>query len=149
MIRLKDLIKELNDGEIEELELSKVKSLITQTFKKKYPEAKLYFEEDDYLYVSTDEEDPTAASMWGEGSRDNYYLAFNLYAEGDVLNLVVGNATANKYKGVTTDIFKALFDFGTKKYKPINQKILYIEDDRSDSVWEKVAKKLGVDYEES
>ena len=147
MIKLKKLIKELNDGDLQEVNLKDVQSLITQTFAKKYPKAKLYFEQEDYMYVSTDKDEPTAASMWGEGSRKHYYFAFNLYAEGETLNLVISNATANEYKGVSSDIIKALFDFGTKKYRPINQKILYIEDDRSDGVWEKIAQKLGVEYE--
>ena len=147
MIKLKTLLKELSDGEIQEVELGDVKSLITQTFAKKYPKAKLYFEQEAYVYVSTDKDNPSAASMWGEGNRKHYYLAFNLYAEGDTLTLVVSNATANEYTGVTGDIMKGLFDFGMNKYKPIKQKILYIEDDRSDGVWEKMAQKLGANYE--
>ena len=147
MIKLKRLLTELSDGSLEEVELQDVKPLITQIFAKKYPKAKLYFEQQQYVYVSTDKNNPSAASMWGEGNRKHYYLAFNLYAEGDVLTLVVGNATANEYKGVTGDIIKGLFDFGVSKYEPIKQKILYIEDDRSDGVWEKIAQKLGADYE--
>lgn len=149
MIKLKRLIKELNDGDLQEVDLKDVQSLITQTFAKKYPKAKLYFDQEAYVYVSTDKENPSAASMWGEGSRKHFYFAFNLYAEGDVLNLVISNATANEYKGVTGDLVKALFDFGMKKYSPINQKILYIEDDRSDGVWEKMAQKLGAEYQSS
>lgn len=147
MIKLKKLIKELTDGEMQEVDLKDVQSLIIQTFAKKYPKAKLYFDQEAYLYVSTDKEDPAAASMWGEGNRKHYYFAFNLYAEGETLNLVISNATANEYKGVTGDLVKALFDFGTKKYSPINQKILFIEDDRSGGVWEKMAQKLGAEYE--
>lgn len=147
MIKLKKLIKELSDGEIQEVDLTDIQPLIKQTFAKKYPKAKLYFEQEDYTYVSTDKDEPTAASMWGEGSRKHYYFAFNLYAEGETLNLVISNATANGFKGVTGDIVKALFDFGTKKYKPIKQKVLNIEDDRSGGVWKKIAQKLGVEYE--
>lgn len=147
MIKLKRLIKELSGGDLQETDLNDIQSLITQTFAKKYPKAKLYFEQETHIYVSTDKENPSAASMWGEGSHKHYYFAFNLYAEGETLNLVVGNATANNYKGVTGDLVKALFDFGSKKYSPITQKILFIEDDRSGGVWEKMAQKLGAEYQ--
>jgi len=141
------VLKELTDGELEEAELNEVKPIITQIFAKKYPKVKLYFDQEDYIYVSTDKDDPSAASMWGEGNRRHYYLAFNLYAEGETLNLVVANATANKYSGVTGDIIKAMFDFGAKRFNPITERVLVIEDDRSDGYWEKLAQKLGADYQ--
>lgn len=148
MIKLKHLLKELTDGKLEEAELNEVKPIITQVFAKKYPGVKLYFERESYINVSTDKENPSAASMWGEGNRKHYYLSFNLYAEGETLNLVVANATANKYSGVTGDIIKAMFDFGAKRFNPITERVLVIEDDTSDGYWEKLAQKLGASYEE-
>lgn len=148
MIKLKHLLKELTDGELEEAELSEVKPIITQVFDKKYQGVELYFEQESYINVSTDKENPSAASMWGEGDPKHYYLSFNLYAEGETLNLVVANATANKYSGVTGDIIKAMFDFGAKRFNPITERVLVVEDDRSGGYWEKLAQKLGASYEE-
>ena len=148
MIKLKKLLKELADGDIEETELSDVQSIIKRIFAKKYPGVKLYFEQENYINVSTDKENTSAASMYGEGNpEEHFYLSFNLYAEGETLNLVGANANAGPYKGVTADIFKAMFEFGEKKFAPITQKILVTEDDVTGGYWKKLAQTLDVEYE--
>lgn len=120
---------------------------IKRAFKTKYPDP-LYFQNDaNYLYVSTDKRNPDAASMWGRGNPKHYYLAINLYADDAELVLVVANATANNFKGVTTPILKAIFDYGMKALKPVKKKVLSIEDDKSGGVWKKIALQLGVTYE--
>jgi hypothetical protein len=141
--------KIVKESSFKEADLDELIPVAEKAFATVYPN-ELYFDNDgSYLYISTDKEDPGAASMWGEGSRKHYYLSINLYEEDGTLNLVVNNATANKFKGATTPILKAMFDYGTTKLGPIKNKVLYIEDDRSDGTWKQIAKQLKVKYESS
>ena len=136
-------------GDITELELSELEPALKAAFAKKYPDSNLYFLQEDLMYVSTDEEEPDAGSMWGDGKEGEYYLAFNAYIENGVLTVLVENATAGNYKGVTGDFLKAVFNKAKQSHGPISKSVLAIRDDRSGGKWEQIASKLGVEYEDA
>lgn len=136
-------------GDIVELELSEFESALEAVFAKKYPDSNLYFMQEDLMYVSTDEEEPDAGSMWGDGKKGEYYLAFNAYIEDGVLTVLIENATAGNYKGVTGDFLKAIFNKAKQSHGPIAKSVLSIRDDRSGGKWQEIASKIGVEYEDA
>lgn len=146
-IKLSKIIKEIKG--FVELDLSEFEDVLETAFKRKYPDSNLYFLESDLKYISTDEEEPDAASMWGSGKKEEYYLALNAYIDEGELIILVENASAGNYKGVTGDLLKAIFDKAKQKYSPITRSVLAIRDDRSGGKWEQIASKLGVEYEDA
>lgn len=148
MIKLSKIIKEIKD-EFVELDLSEFEDVLEAAFKKKYPDSNLHFLQSDFMYISTDEEEPDAASMWGSGKKGEYYLALSVYIENGELNILVVNASAGNYKGVTSDFLRAIFNKAKQSHGPISKSILAIKGDSSGGKWEQIASKLGVEYEDA
>lgn len=149
MIKLKDLLKEINEPlEVKELHLKDVKSAIKDAFNKKYGYLNLYMKESDYIYISTDR-NPERLSMYGDGNPNHYYLAISCYNDGEDLTVVATNASAGPFegKGLTSDILKAVFEVGEKKLGPYSRKVLYVDDDASGGAWQNISNKLGVEYD--
>ena len=136
-------------SDIEELDVSEFEPTLKAIFAKKYPDSKLHFLQSDFMYISTDEEDPEAASMWGSGKKGEYYLALNVYIENGELNILIANASAGNYKGVTSDFLRAIFNKAKQSHGPISKSILAIKGDSSGGRWEQIASKLGVKYQDA
>jgi len=142
-------------GDIIELELSEFESALKAIFAKNYPDSNLYFLQEERMYVSTDEEEPDAASMWGEGSDEEYYLAFNVLIEDTEedreLTVLIDNASRGNYPGITTEFLKAIFEIAKRNHgsrlEPITKSTLLITRNSNQEKWEQIASKLGVEYE--
>lgn len=128
-----------------QLDSDDIKPWVISAFNQIYPGVELYFEDDDYVYISTNE-DAAQASAWGTTDDDEYYLAIGVGVEDRGYYIVVGNATAGNYKGVTTAIFKNIFDGMTAKYGK-KELTLSIQNDSSGGTWKQIANKLGAEYE--
>ena len=150
MIKLTDILNELNESEYKDLTLKDARSAILTAFNKKFGYLNLYMKESDYMYISTDR-NPERASMFGDGNPKHYYLALSCYNDGEDLTVVVTNATAGPFKGkgLTSDIIKAVFEVAEKKLGMFKRKVLFIDTDASGGAWKSMAQKLGVEYEAS
>lgn len=134
-----------------------IKRIASSVFRKVYPKNKLYSDEDDFVYLSTSKS-PMVVTQWGERSNswddeedyntDHYYLAVNVSIANGELCVVIGNATAGAFKGVTSLIIQALFNAGIRMWGIPTKKELVIVSDSSGGKWEEIASKLGVEYSE-
>jgi len=131
--------QELNDNELQ--------PIVRGSFQSVYPNAPVFFKRDEpNLTISTSKEklnDPS--SLFGMGG-DDFYLALNAYVYKDTADVVVSAAWAGKYKGVTSVIIKNVFS-KLKQLAPAAILTLIADDDRSDGAWERIASKIGVNFE--
>lgn len=139
--------------ELIKLTIDDVTPWINRAFRSVYQGVTLYNGEDSYIRIST-YKDPFLINSWSTddmSAQDEFFLAFaaNILKRNESIDnhIIIYNAIAGQYKGVTAKIIKSTFDGMEEKFGTPDTKILRIENDVSGGVWKRIASQLNVVYE--